>query len=85
VSVLKNLTNLERGEAQIDAPAGTATDTVRKSAGQKCYLGRYIYSAGRSVWQKNKTNTCTNNYPFLQPKFRASIGGEYGLTRKLLL
>jgi hypothetical protein len=78
---LKKTANLAR-EAQIDTPTDAATDTVRKSAGAKRYLGRYMYSAGRSARQKNKANVCTNNYPFLQPQnLELYIEDEYGLAR----
>jgi hypothetical protein len=66
VCAKKTPANLECGEVQIDAPTDAATGAVRKSAGQKCYLRRYIYRGGKSAWQQNKVNTCTNNYPFLQ-------------------
>jgi hypothetical protein len=62
-------------EAQIDAPTDAATGAVRKSTGQKRYLGHYMYRAGKSARQKNKANARTNNYPFFTaPKFRASVG-----------
>jgi hypothetical protein len=55
------------GEVQIVAPTDAATGAVRKSAGQKRYLGRYMYSAGKSPRQKYKANARTNSYSFLQP------------------
>jgi hypothetical protein len=42
-----------------------------------------MYRAEKSVRQKNKANARTNNYPFFTaPKFKASVGGEHGLTRE---